>query len=185
LTLPLGDWLSACHQTWSSFYDPSTQEVYNIKATTGRTKYTRIFQPSIHAIRASQQPWFSLVASVPSEPLNRQLLPATIHQDPLFDAYMFQVSVSPSEIPPDRCANTTDHIASDDTAAISPHPYYREILQWNTNSISLYAECIAAAIAVNDLHICADGVFREPIWQGSHAWVFFTSDQCIFWKDLL
>jgi ribonuclease HI len=63
-----------------------------------------------------------------------------------------------------------------------PHPYYKELLCWDTTSMTLHIATLADAIVKNDLHICADGAYRGAIGQGSHAWVFSTSTQDILWK---
>jgi ribonuclease HI len=64
----------------------------------------------------------------------------------------------------------------------APHPYYLELLQWDTTSISLQCETLARSITRHELHICADGAFRKTIGQGTHAWVFSTEDGVILWR---
>jgi hypothetical protein len=41
---------------------------------------------------------------------------------------------------------------------------------------------ISTALTTNNLYICADGSYFADYQQGSHAWVFSTSDKTILWK---
>ena len=64
----------------------------------------------------------------------------------------------------------------------TPHPYYQQLLNWNTNTILPAIPSIATALVNGTLHICADGSYIKETLQGSHAWVFATSKQHIIWK---
>jgi hypothetical protein len=179
LTTPISGWLSPGHQRWLSYYDPRNQNIY-IQGPLGWTKHSPILRPSPYTTRSSTQLWFSLSTNNHSAIVEQALVPASILLDPPFDDDIFSISISPTTLPSEEHVALTDHILRDESNdTLTPHPYYLEILQWDKNSISMCVPAINDAITLHDLHICADGASRKTVGQGSHAWVFSTSDRNI------
>jgi ribonuclease HI len=179
--MALGNWNKQGHQMWSSYYDPTIKAVC-IQSGDGWTTHLPIFRHSGYSTRSSTKPWYSLASSdkLPSPP--QQLYVAIILIDQLIDDALFQISISSTSIPIGHSALQPEHINIDSDGAQTPHPYYLELLQWDTTSISLQVESIALAITTHDLHICADGVYHKTVGQGAHAWVFSTGTQDILWR---
>jgi hypothetical protein len=111
------------------------------------------------------------------------LLPASITHNHATDGSLFQVSVSTSHMKPITAHSNPGHvIGGDSSGKIQPHPFYREILQWNSNEITASYSAIAHAIECSDLYICADGAYIKSVSQASQAWVFSDGKQNILWK---
>jgi hypothetical protein len=181
LTTPLGDWIASSHQNWSSFIDTSTRIVY-VENPGGWIQYSPQPQYAPYNTRSSTQPWYSLDRPMPSTPLTGQLFPVSILVDILFHDTLFQVALSPSSIPRGRASVEPHHILVEEGQENAPHPYYLELLQWDTTSISLHCETLAHSITRHELHICADGAFHKTIGQGAPAWVFSTGDGITLWR---
>ncbi len=181
LSKPLGSWVAMGHQKWSSFYDPSTSEVH-IHEPNGWNVHTPIYRSSNYNTRSSIKPWYNKDTGQPSVLPDKPLYPASILLDPLYHDSLFQIAVSASIIPHNSPLTVPHHNREEVDLSVEPHPYYKELLCWDTTSMTLHIATLADAILKNDLHICADGAYRSTIGQGSHAWVFSTSNQDILWK---
>jgi hypothetical protein len=144
LSIQLGNWVAPSHQTWSSFIDPSTQIVY-VCSKSSWTAYSPIFSLAKHNTRSSLCPWYSLQMPMQTQGPDKQLYPASIVIDQLFHDYMFQISVSKIYIPQVNPIVASGHFLVKEDR-IAPHPYYLELLQWDTTSIELHIESVAEAI---------------------------------------
>ncbi len=62
-----------------------------------------------------------------------------------------------------------------------PHPYYAQLLDWDSTELLSVLPSIALALE-QGLHICTDGSYFKDSKQGSHAWVFANDQRQVLWK---
>jgi hypothetical protein len=170
LSKPRGAWSSASHQNWPRLYDPATAYIFQQNKGVWSVHKPGYHPSHAHYTRSRAKPWYSLSESHPTPAPPPNDVPASIVVDPLYDSDLFQIQISPNEMPKKSVPSSPRHINTTDDS-ISPHPFYQHLLQWDTNAIAPQAAAIAAAIEAEDLHICADGAYMATYQQGSHAWV--------------
>jgi hypothetical protein len=170
------------HQKWASIYDSASKAVY-VECDTGWVKHLPIYRPTTYSTRAAVKPWYDKEVYVSTEIDRLSLVPASILHNSNTDRSIFQISIGTSQLWKASENAQSDHfIVGDKPGEVLPHPYYCELMQWDTNDITPKLEDIAQAILSSDLHICADGAYRKIVGQASHAWVFSTGQQEILWK---
>ncbi len=84
-------------------------------------------------------------------------------------------------IPEEQHSPESNHLWEAD-GEVTPHPYYQQLLSWNTDKIAPAALSISRAISDGSLLVCADGSYFKVSQQGSHAWVFATQQRTVLWK---
>jgi hypothetical protein len=180
LAQPLGEWRLPSHQQWDCYYYTATKAVYQ-----RQDEQWFLTQPapthSIHHTRSSSASTYSLLHRAQTESLPAAVCPATVISLPgQSDKFIVRHSETPIPLA-EGCTNGNAHFTIEDGAK-EPHPFYKTLLQWDTNAIMPHVAAITEAIQGGGLFMCADGSFIKDRQQGVQAWVLSTSDGTVLWR---
>jgi hypothetical protein len=179
LTTSLGNWIATTHQTWEHFLYPATNTFYT-KSNDGWVPHSPRPSQRYYHTRQSGQLRYTLVHNTTIPTLPPGAVPATVISDTLGLPGQCLVHSQTPLCEPCVTPNTNHVLPSED--GFTPHPYYAQLLNWDSTELLPAIPSIALALREQVLHICADGSYFKDNKQGNQAWVFANDRRQILWK---
>jgi hypothetical protein len=178
LKQPLGDWTTASHQKWKWFLHQEDNELYKLSSD-GWEQYPKYQRNEYRNTRASSRVKYSNFSSI-IQPPTGTLLPASIMRGGAISTTGIKITHSENPFPP-AVEPQVQHHLENRGGKLTPHPYYKNLLDQMENLMMERLPEIGDAIRYNDLYVCSDGAHNHSNRLGSHAWVFSTAAGEVLW----
>jgi hypothetical protein len=178
LKQPLGDWISAPHQEWKWFLCQEDNELYELSCDEWK-HYPKHQRDTYHNTRATSRVKYSNYSFIVQPPTGT-LLPVSIKQGGTTSTTDIEITISGNPFPPAEEPRVQQHLETRG-GRLTPHPYYKYLLDQMENLIMERLPEIGEAIRYSDLYVCSDGAHNHSNKLGSHAWVFSTAAGEVLW----
>jgi hypothetical protein len=170
----LGEWIHPPHQQWGTVLDQSTGHLY---CQQGKCwSYYNPTPPVTRRLtRSSTRPHYNLQSPSGAEPPPGNEVPATV----LPPQYGLLPIVHSGNSIPNSDTSRPNTITS--FAEVKTHPYYVQLLAWDSNFISPFLYTLGGYLHNGYLVIYSNSCYDPNQGRGSHAWVFSSSSGNILW----
>lgn len=172
---PLGKWIHQPHQEWVWYSTDDASTIY---------KYQAIPQVGSHGQLRSVKTWYSIERATEARDLPFPLHPTTVTFSPGPHPIHFHSTSSNSVYPISSTSPPGNSIwLSSKTPEYleDTDPFYQHLLG-PSEALDIDIELTAHHIQTSTLLACSDGSFNPICGEGSHGWVFSSSEKLLLLK---